>query len=552
MCGDGVVQPGESCDDPTDLLDDGCLSCVAQPGFDCPAQGGACQAVCGDQRVVAAEACDDGNTADGDGCSGGCSLEGVCGNGVKDPAELCDQGAFGGVGCDSQCQFQAQTVCATAVDLETANNVSVEGQTWTLEVINPQGMMETLTNACGDAREFSFVYRHTVRIGPRPAGLVLEARDPLQRGAMFTVWAQADCTATSSANACSLPTGPARTAVVSTPVYPAGSLVTVVVASEEPAPPAAYVLAVTHQVLTLVADSAVCTSAAAVEPGRVRATLANGAQGPTGSCAGGGGAAWMTLTGPGGTVRVQGQLENPAATAVVQLATADCGNALTCGAQAFAQGDVTFAVLGLLGAPGAVVDALVTVTTAEGLGASCGTTPAFGCAQDLWCIGPPWGQSCENTSAAAWAQDFQTFPLDVIVGDGGGDGVGFEHCAAPGCATPNTTNASGAFLLARASGTDTTETFTLPELDLSAAGVVALVLRQHVLVGMAGVDVAVDGGAYVTLARFFAQSYGGPQVLDLTPWTAGFAAVSVRLWFQGGTGPAQPGWLVDDLAVVAY
>ncbi|HVK73314.1 MAG TPA: proprotein convertase P-domain-containing protein, partial [Kofleriaceae bacterium] len=65
-CGDGVVQPGEECDDGnTDNAD----ACSNQ-----------CQIVdgCGDGNLDAGEACDDGNRVDGDGCSATCQPDITC------------------------------------------------------------------------------------------------------------------------------------------------------------------------------------------------------------------------------------------------------------------------------------------------------------------------------------------------------------------------------------------------------------------------------------------------------------------------------------------
>jgi len=45
--------------------------------------------VCGDGIIVPGESCDDGNLNGGDGCSPTCQLEG-CGNGVIEPGEICD------------------------------------------------------------------------------------------------------------------------------------------------------------------------------------------------------------------------------------------------------------------------------------------------------------------------------------------------------------------------------------------------------------------------------------------------------------------------------
>lgn len=79
-CGDGVLQEGvEECDDGNDIDTDSCLtSCVA--------------AVCGDSVVHEGfEACDDGNDDDSDGCTSVCELA-SCGDGVLQGEEECDDG----------------------------------------------------------------------------------------------------------------------------------------------------------------------------------------------------------------------------------------------------------------------------------------------------------------------------------------------------------------------------------------------------------------------------------------------------------------------------
>ncbi len=91
LCGDGVKDPDESCDDGNVDNTDGCLS-------DCTL------ASCGDGFVHAgAEQCDDGNTSDQDNCVAGCYLAScgdgftyagveACDDGNKDPDDGCDQG----------------------------------------------------------------------------------------------------------------------------------------------------------------------------------------------------------------------------------------------------------------------------------------------------------------------------------------------------------------------------------------------------------------------------------------------------------------------------
>ncbi len=84
-CGNGVLDPGEVCDDGNIIDGDGC-------SHDCKSNE-----TCGNGIVdtAAGEVCDDGNTVSGDGCSADCrSLEG-CGNGKVDPGEDCDGGPSG-------------------------------------------------------------------------------------------------------------------------------------------------------------------------------------------------------------------------------------------------------------------------------------------------------------------------------------------------------------------------------------------------------------------------------------------------------------------------
>jgi len=87
LCGNGVIDDGEECDDGADnssLLPDHCRQDCTLPR-------------CGDGVVDPGEGeeCDDGNLVDGDGCDSDCTVtSGVCGNGVVDPGEECDDGAL--------------------------------------------------------------------------------------------------------------------------------------------------------------------------------------------------------------------------------------------------------------------------------------------------------------------------------------------------------------------------------------------------------------------------------------------------------------------------
>ncbi len=123
-CGDGVVDPGEQCDDGNDVDGDGCDrgclatgcgNCVVTAGEECDdgndATGDHCDPNCtlprcGNGVVGRHETCDDANTLGGDGCSAACQAE-ACGNGVVDAGESCDDGNLAaGDGCDASCRLE--------------------------------------------------------------------------------------------------------------------------------------------------------------------------------------------------------------------------------------------------------------------------------------------------------------------------------------------------------------------------------------------------------------------------------------------------------------
>jgi uncharacterized delta-60 repeat protein len=94
VCGDGVVDDGEACDEGENNAETAaCLpDCVA--------------ASCGDGFVQeGVEGCDDANSDDDDGCTAACVLVETCGDGVIQPPEACDDGRANGDGaaCKSDC-----------------------------------------------------------------------------------------------------------------------------------------------------------------------------------------------------------------------------------------------------------------------------------------------------------------------------------------------------------------------------------------------------------------------------------------------------------------
>jgi cysteine-rich repeat protein len=96
VCGNGVKEGTEACDDGNVTAGDGCSAT-------CTVEEPVC--VCGDGIKHETELCDDGNVVNGDGCSSTCTIElPVCGNGVIEVGETCDDGnTNNGDGCSSVC-----------------------------------------------------------------------------------------------------------------------------------------------------------------------------------------------------------------------------------------------------------------------------------------------------------------------------------------------------------------------------------------------------------------------------------------------------------------
>ena len=77
VCGDGIVNSPEACDDGNTKSGDGCSGdCTkVETGWQCRVPGKPCIPLCGDGVIEGSETCDDSNTTNGDGCSSTCQTE---------------------------------------------------------------------------------------------------------------------------------------------------------------------------------------------------------------------------------------------------------------------------------------------------------------------------------------------------------------------------------------------------------------------------------------------------------------------------------------------
>ena len=149
VCGDGIVDAGEQCDDGNITNGDGCsATCTIQAGFTCTGSPSVCTTICGDGIVGGSEQCDDGNAVNGDGCSASCTVQTgfictgspsvcttICGDGIVGGSEQCDDGnVVNGDGCSNTCLFEIppNDECVGAIILSgTSGNISGQNITAT-------------------------------------------------------------------------------------------------------------------------------------------------------------------------------------------------------------------------------------------------------------------------------------------------------------------------------------------------------------------------------------------------------------------------------------
>jgi large repetitive protein len=137
-CGNGRLDPGETCDDGNGDARDGCsASCTLEPGGVCPEPGESCtiRPFCGDGYVTGGEQCDLGNN-DGryGGCRSDCTFGPYCGDGVVQvPYEQCDLGNNDGRyrGCNPDCTVSPYcgdgVVQADSEQCDDGNNSNGDG-----------------------------------------------------------------------------------------------------------------------------------------------------------------------------------------------------------------------------------------------------------------------------------------------------------------------------------------------------------------------------------------------------------------------------------------
>jgi cysteine-rich repeat protein len=154
-CGNGRLDPGETCDDGNLEAGDGCdATCQEEPGWTCGPPPAGCSTTCGDGVRAGVEVCDGsdlaGSTCAAEGwlegelacradCAGldasGCA--GRCGDGVIDRVEVCEPGDLAGQGCTDLGFYGGTLACGAgcrAFDTSTCTGRCGDGVTNGTEV----------------------------------------------------------------------------------------------------------------------------------------------------------------------------------------------------------------------------------------------------------------------------------------------------------------------------------------------------------------------------------------------------------------------------------
>jgi cysteine-rich repeat protein len=126
--------------------------------------GGLYCATCGDGVVDPLESCDDGNNLDLDGCDARCQVEGFCGDGLVGLFEVCDDGANEDLdGCSAACDVEVTPIFTAAlaapasvgllsdINLGPGGNVFINALTSNnVFRVTPAGVITVVLDSAGD------------------------------------------------------------------------------------------------------------------------------------------------------------------------------------------------------------------------------------------------------------------------------------------------------------------------------------------------------------------------------------------------------------------
>lgn len=536
-------------------------------------------ALCGNGVINVGEACDDSNTQIGDGCNAVCQFESVCGNGIKESGEACDDGNMvPGDGCIAGCMLEAGTRCANAIDLQNPMLVTKDGE---VTIYNGTNLGSTLTNysnpSCSAGTANVPTVLHRYRTLPTLSRLVAKTMPIV--GPLFdpVLWMHANCLNPATELACDDDSGSGKHPKLRSPVMSPSSEVTLVLAGHNAMNVGSYQLVLTEQPLVALPNAGTCAAPQVVGAGHYLVTTA------------GMGAVAGTCTGTGAPEGVLSLALNQASdvrlTVTPEASTLDVGvyvrkfpcangNEVGC-AEAGASGqpedlllrdlpagNYAIVVDGFTSQDAGLVQVDIDVKPVLAVGMPCDPLRRNNrCVSTASCVGPAGSASCK-AHTVLFEENFNLDLGMMSVVDIFSDGNGWGYCdPVLGCTQDNTTESlsGGGFALVKdkANAALDGEILRTPAVTTTGFGTVLLAFDHDfdhwdLATDVARVEVSKDGVTWTSLASYTLDATG--SVLLNASAVCANSSCRARFVYDdqtaGGDSFAEE-WRIDDVRFLA-
>lgn len=415
------------------------------------------QLLCGNGMLDAGEGCDDGNTQMGDGCSANCQFDAVCGNGKKESGEACDDGNMvSGDGCSATCLLEMSSVCSSAIDLQNPMLVTKDGEVTTYDGTTTGSMLVNFSNpSCSVGTTGVPTRLHRYRTVPTLSRLIAKTMPIDGPMADPVLWMFSDCLNPTMETACNDDSGSGKHPKLRSPVLAPSTDVTFALAGHNASDVGPYQLVLTEQPLVPLPTPGTCAAPRTVGEGHYLVTT-SGAGTHKGSCTGTGApeAVLSLALAQKSDVRIHVTPENPNLDVGVYVRANNCNaiNDIGC-AEAGSAGQTETLVLrdlnpanystfidGFTAQDAGQVQVDIDITPVISAGQPCDVLRRDNrCVTTASCVGPVGAGICKTHTVIS-ANTFDTSLAPATVVDIFSDGNGWGHCdPVLGCTQDNTT-----------------------------------------------------------------------------------------------------------------
>ncbi|HRI65485.1 MAG TPA: DUF4215 domain-containing protein, partial [Polyangium sp.] len=540
--------------------------------------GGMGGPLCGNGVLDSGEACDDGNEQIGDGCNATCQFDAVCGNGKKESGEACDDGNMtAGDGCGAACKLEMGSLCANAIDLQNLMLVTKDGE---ITTYNGTTVGSTLVNfsdpSCSVGTTGVATVLHRYRTVPTLSRLIAKTlpiggalQDPV-------LWMFSDCVSHTMETACNDDSGSGRHPKLRSPVLSPATDVTFVLAGHNMTDVGPYRLVLTEQSLAPLANAGTCAMPNQVNNGHYLVTTAGtGAQ--QGTCTGAGApeAVLSLALNQLADVRLTVTPEASTLDVGVYMRVFPCSNGSELGcAEAGASGepetlslrDVSagnYAIFvdGFTSQDAGLVQVDVEVKPIVAVGMPCDLTQRDNrCVTNASCVGPAGASTCK-THTVLFSENFNMDLGGMSVVDIFSDGNGWGYCdPVLGCTQDNTTESlsGGGFALIKDKANALLDGEILRTSAVNTAGYATVLLgfdhdfdHWDAATDLARVEVSKDGVIWTQVTAYTLDGLGS-VLLNVSAVCAN-SSCRARFVYDdqtaGGDSFAEE-WRIDDVRIL--